>query len=66
MSIEKQEYPDAPDSYELAAQMKYVEGKTWAQIGRALGLQQNELNYLKRRLRRDLKKAILIMAIMKK
>ena len=67
MSIEKQEYPEAPDRYELAARMKFVEGKTWAQIARELDIPRGgALERLKRRLRRDLRKAIVIMAIINK
>lgn len=65
-NFKNRDFPEAPDLYEQAAQMKYVEGKTWAQIAKALDLSRGSLDALKRRLRRDMKKVILIMAIIKK
>lgn len=57
---------DAPDIYELAAKMKYMEGKTWAQIGRSLSLSRGTLDSVKRRMRRDMSKVLEIMEIMRR
>ncbi len=57
--------PEAPDRYEQAARMKYVEGKTWAQIARTLGVPKTSMERIKRKLRQDLKIALKIMVLMR-
>jgi DNA-directed RNA polymerase specialized sigma24 family protein len=62
--MEKVSMPETPDNYELAARMKYMEGKTWAQIAKALSLKRGSVDHIKKKLRRDMLKALKIIAIM--
>jgi len=57
--------PDSPDRYELVARMKYVEGKTWAQIGRELEIPSTSLTRISKQIRRDMKLALKIIVIVR-
>jgi DNA-directed RNA polymerase specialized sigma subunit len=64
--FERVKAPDVPDKYELAARMKFVEEKSWAQIGRELGLSSSSLSRLKQRIQKDIKKALCVILISRK
>jgi len=60
------EFPDAPDRYELAARMKFEQEKSWQEIRRELSLTENMLAKLRREIRYDFRTALLHMMIDKK
>ncbi|MBE3143195.1 MAG: hypothetical protein IMZ61_04625 [Planctomycetes bacterium] len=61
--METVKMPETPDNYEQVARMRYVEGKTWAQIAKSLRLHHRSIERLARRIRKDMHKAIRIMVI---
>jgi len=56
---------EAPDRDEIAFKMRYIEGKTWKEIGQALNMSESSIKRCRRRANQKFKLSLKIMALLR-